>query len=123
MSAGSSASRTAWIGRSFVAGSGGRSWSSTTKAVVRFGPIGTSTREPRRTASRSRSGIAYVNVPCTARGRATSAYGARPVKGCRTFKDVAGVDEVWLVFDFRFEPLPAFPECRDEHRQRGQAVS
>ena len=50
----------------------------TTKPVFLFAPNGTSTREPRRTASRSSGGIAYVNVPWTATGIATSANSERP---------------------------------------------
>ena len=76
-SAGSSSSSTARIGLILLP-SGAASERPTTNPVFRFAPNGTSTREPRRTASRSSGGIAYVNVPCTATGTATSANSERP---------------------------------------------
>jgi hypothetical protein len=58
-SAGSSSSSTDRIGFTFLAStSGAESSSSTTKPVVSFVPSGTSTRDPRRTESRSAGGMA-----------------------------------------------------------------
>src|ERR1051326_4063084 len=73
VSAGSSSSSRDLIGLTFSVSTAGSSMSATTNPVESLEPSGTSTRAPNRTASRSDSGIAYVNVPCTATGSAISA--------------------------------------------------
>src|SRR5436853_4894071 len=85
VSAGSSSSSRDLIGLTFAESSGASSISATTNPVDTFVPNGTSTRDPSRTASRNDSGIAYVNVPWTATGRAISAYDEIP---CATLPSV-----------------------------------
>src|SRR5713226_6978405 len=83
--AGSSSSRTDRIALTFAVSRDDSSTSPTTNPVDSFGPSGTSTREPKRTESRSFSGIEYVNVPWTATGSAISANGEIP---CGTLPSV-----------------------------------
>src|ERR1051326_4531202 len=100
VSAGSSSSSRDLIGLTFSVSTAGSSMSATTNPVEGLGPSGNSTPlAPNRTASRSDSGIAYVNVPCTATGSAISANEESP---CAT--------------------LPSVDRCGDDHRARDDDV-